>query len=118
VSEPWKTSRVAGLRGYLAAFDDVASDSRGCCWSCAAVGWPMTPQQVAEALEVYKVQRFGSARFIENPSCDEMGRCQLHSIPVNRCIECWPAYLKRRLSVIVSNFHLERTFDRFQPLNA
>ena len=60
------------------------------------------------ALQVLKAQKmFAQPAFVdEEPTCADLSRCQLHSIPVNRCSVCWRLYLRDRLSVIVAQYHL------------
>ena len=47
----------------------------------------MTAIEAREALAAFERQRF--------QAIEDLQRCVAHNIPVNRCEQCWPVYLKR-----------------------
>jgi hypothetical protein len=50
-----------------------------------------SPQGLKDAMAAFAEQRPASR--IDRPTCADLRKCIRHSIPVNRCSECWPGYL-------------------------
>jgi hypothetical protein len=54
----------------------------------------VTKEEIRLYLERFYEQRAVLGDVIEEPTCDDLGKCREHRRPVNLCRWCWPQWLK------------------------